>query len=77
MKEKECNVVTLENGIEYTEIDRINDDNKTYVILSNADNPKDFCIRKLIKENNEDYIVGLDNDEEFDRIYDIFSKKYL
>ena len=33
--------------------------------------------RKLIKENNEDYIVGLDNDEEFDRIYDIFSKKYL
>ena len=32
MKEKECNVVTLENGIEYTEIDRINDDNKTYDI---------------------------------------------
>ena len=77
MKEKECNVVTLENGIEYTEIDRINDDNKTYVILSNTDNPKDFCIRKLVKENNEDYIVGLDSDEEFDRIYDIFSKKYL
>ena len=46
-EEKEYNVITLENGIEYTEIDRINFNNNCYVVLSNLDDPSDFCIRTV------------------------------
>lgn len=76
MEEKECNVVTLEDNIEYTEVDRVENNNNTYVFLSNLENPEDFCIRKLIKENNEEYIIGLDSKEEFDTILTIFKQKY-
>lgn len=76
MEEKEYNVITLEDNIEYTEIDRIENNNNTYVVLSDLENPENFCIRKLIKENNEEYIVGLDSKEEFDTILKIFTEKY-
>lgn len=76
MEEKECNVVTLEDGIEYTEVDKIEFNNNTYVFLSNLDNPENFCIRKLIKENEEEFIIGLDSDEEFDTILNLFTQKY-
>lgn len=74
---KEYNVVTLEDGNEYIEIDKIDDNNNTYIVLSNSNDPNDFCIRKLITEEGKEYIVGLDGDEEFDKIYEIFSKKYI
>lgn len=76
MEEKEYNVVTLEDGIEYTEIDRVKKDGNTYVFLSNLDNPNNFCIRKVIKEDEEDYIVGLEDDTEFDEVLKLFGDKY-
>lgn len=76
MEEKEYNVVTLEDGKEYTEIERLEKDNNTYVFLSNLDNPNDFCIRKVIKDNDSDYIVGLTDDKEFDEILELFNRKY-
>ena len=76
MEEKEYNVVTLEDNIEYTEIDRIENNNNTYVVLSDLENPEKFCIRKLITENNEEFIIGLDSKEEFDTILKIFTEKY-
>jgi hypothetical protein len=75
--EKEYNVVTLENGKKYTEIFRIVDNGKTYVFLADLKNPEDFCVRKLITENNETFIVGLDSDQEFDSVMAKFKKKYL
>lgn len=77
MDEKEYNVVTLENGIEYTEIYRINCDGNTYVFLSNLDNPEDFCIRKLVVNNQKEQIIGLDNRNEFDRVLALFTESYL
>lgn len=74
MVEKEYNVVVLENGVEYTEIKRVNDNGNTYVFLANLDKDDDFCVRKLIKKNNEDYIVGLDSKEEFDRVFGLLTK---
>ena len=76
MGEKLCNVITLENNIEYTEVDRIEHDNKTYVFLSDLENPQNFCIRKLIKEDNEDFIIGLDTKEEFNTLLKLFTEKY-
>ena len=76
MEEKEYNVITLEDNIEYTEIDRIEDNNNIYVVLSDLENPENFCIRKLINENNDEFIVGLDSKEEFDKVLKIFTEKY-
>ena len=76
MEEKEYNVVTLEDGNEYIQVDKINDNNIAYLILSNSSNPDDFCIRKLITENDKEYLVGLASDEEFDKIYNMFCEKY-
>ena len=76
MEEKECNVVTLEDGIEYTEVDKIEYNNNTYVFLSNLDNPENFCIKRLIKENEEEFFEGLNSKEEFDTLLDLFMKKY-
>ena len=76
MEEKEYNVITLEDNIEYTEVDKIEYNNNTYIFLSDLENPENFCIRKLIKENDEEYIVGLDTEEEFDKILNLFMQKY-
>ena len=77
MEEKEYNVVTLENGVEYTEVDKLDYNGNTYVFLSNLDNPNDFCIRKLVNENDEDYIVGLDSKDEFNTVLNRFAKDYI
>ena len=76
MDEKKFNVITLEDNIEYTEIDKIEYNNNIYVFLSNLENPEDFCIRKLINKNNEEYIIGLESQQEFDEVLSLFTKKY-
>lgn len=54
----------LENGIEYEVIDKIiNGDNK-YVYLSNINDNKDICIRKEVKKTDDNYLVGLDDEQE-------------
>ena len=72
MEEKEYNVVKLENGMEYAEVNKINHNEKTYLFLVNLNNDDDFCIRKLINENGNDILVGLDSKVEFDEVLNIF-----
>ncbi len=74
MDEKEYNVVVLEDGTEYAEINKINLNEKTYLLLVNLKNDNDFCIRRLINENGEEVLIGLDSKEEFDQILNIFLK---
>lgn len=71
----DVNTYILENGIEYTEVDTLEYNNNKYILLSNINNVKDSCIRKLIIENNEEYIYRLDNDSEFDTILNLFIEK--
>ena len=75
-EEKLCHVIKLGDDIEYTEIDRVNYNHNTYVILSDLDNPNDFCVKKLINENNYEYIIELNNKEEFNNVLKIFIDKY-
>ena len=75
-EEKLCHVIKLGDNIEYTEIDRVNYNHNTYVILSDLDNPNDFCVKKLINENNYEYIIELNNKEEFNNVLEIFIDKY-
>jgi len=71
----EINTLILENGIEYTEVDKLIYNNTEYLLLSNIKNAKDSCIRKIEIENNEEYICRLDDDVEFDIVLDLFMEK--
>ena len=68
----DVNSVILENGIEYIEIDELKYNNVRYVLLSNLNNVKDSCIRKIVIENNEELLCGLDTGDEFDIVLEMF-----
>lgn len=70
----DINTVILENGIEYTEIDDLIYNNTRYVLLTNVDNVKDSCIRKIRIDNDKNYISRLD-DNEFDIVLSMFLEK--
>ena len=55
----------LENGIEYEVIDKIINGNNKYVYLSNINDNKDICIRKEVKKTDDNYLVGLADEQEF------------
>lgn len=74
--EKEYNVITLEDGINYIILDEISFETNRYVYLSNADNKSDFCIRKIISKDGKEILVGLSDDNEFDTAMLLFSKKH-
>lgn len=71
----DINTVVLENGIEYTEVDDLIYENTKYILLSNIDNVRDSCIRKITIDNNLEYISELDDDKEFDIILKLFLEK--
>ena len=70
----DVNTIILENGIEYTEVDNLVYNDSKYVLLSNIKNVKDSCIRKIIIEDNEEYVCRLDENE-FNLILSLFLKK--
>ena len=67
--------VVLENGIEYTEVDDIIYNNTRYILLSNVNNVKDSCIRKISVQENSEYLCRLDSEREFNTILDLFLEK--
>ena len=71
----EVDTVVLENGIEYTEVDNLVYNDTKYILLTNAKNVKDSCIRKLEILDNEEYLSRLDNDNDFETILDMFLEK--
>lgn len=71
----DMNMVTLENGVEYAEVDELTHNNTKYILLTNIKNVKDSCIRKVLIKDNEEYFSRLDNDSEFDTILELFMKK--
>ena len=71
----EVNTMILENGIEYSEIDNLFYNNIKYVLLSNINNSKDSCIRKISIENNKEYVCRLKNQDEFNIILNMFLEK--
>lgn len=72
---KEITTVTLEDNIDYIVISKVNIDNNTYLFLANENDPKDLCIRKEITENNIEYLVGLENEDEFNKVMLEYNKK--
>lgn len=75
MKEKEYNVVTLEDGLEYAEVKKIRYNGILYLFLSSLENDDNFCIRKLVNKNGKQVLIGLDDEAEFNKILSIFVSK--
>ena len=71
----DVNVVTLENGLEYAEVDYLVYNDIKYVLLSNIKNVKDSCIRKISIEDSKEFLARLDDDREFDIILELFMKQ--
>ena len=73
----EINVIKLENNLNYLIIDTILDENNNkYLFLAEENNSKDIRIRKVIMEDNKEYLVKLDSDEEFEAVMTLFDKKH-
>ena len=67
--------IDLEDG-SYIVADEITIDNTIYVYLNNEKDLMDFCIRKVTIDDNQEYLIGLDNKSEFDKALQVFVNKH-
>jgi len=72
---QEINTIVLEDNIRYAILKEIEKDGNTYVYLTNVEDAEDFCIRKVVIENDNKFLVGLDSDEEFELVLLSFAKE--
>jgi len=84
--EMEIYTLTEEDGKEsdFELIGRIDADGQTYVALAplevdeiDEDEEGGFVILKVVEEDGEEVFVTIDDDEEFDRIADIFEDELM
>lgn len=73
----EVNVITLENEKDYEIIDTLKIQENKYLVLSNEEDDYDICVRKVIIEDNKEYIIPLGTKEEFEEVMTVFYKKYI
>ena len=64
----------LEDNETYAVIDMIPDDKGTYVYLTNIKDEEDLCVRK---EQDENVLVGLENEDEVDYALRLLVQKNL
>ena len=65
----------LEDKHDYLVVDSFGIDDVTYKILSEVSNHNNICIRKIVTENNIDYLSRLDEDE-YDKLIFFLGEKY-
>lgn len=68
------NVVEIDNK-EYYLIKQLFEADNCYCYFFNVENKHDMCIRKLIVKDGENYLVGLDDEEEFNFAMNLFIMK--
>lgn len=64
------------DGVDYIILREFNVKGNTYFHLINENDPMDFMYRKLLVEDGEEYLVGLDSDAEFDLVF-AYEQKYI
>lgn len=69
--------VVLEDNITYVIVKELKINGNLYSLLANINDPTDICFRKTITENNEEYFVGLDDENELKLVMMHFSKDIL
>lgn len=58
-------IITLEDNNDYIVTKEIVVDNVKYVFLTKSDDVASFCIRKVNIINGEEFLVGLNDHDEF------------
>ena len=58
-------IITLEDNNDYIVTKEIIIDNVKYVYLTKSDDVASFCIRKINIINGEEFLVGLNDKDEF------------
>jgi len=66
--------IVLDDNIEYLIFEEKIIDNIKYTLFANIDDATDICFRKTIIKDNEEYYVGLDNEEEFNKVIKVFGE---
>lgn len=69
---QQVEIVDIDNK-KYMVLNEIEDSGETYLYLTNVKNPKEFMIQKVDKNDN-DYLINLDDEEEFNRALSLFNK---
>lgn len=72
---EEIDTIVLEDNVRYAIITEIEINNIKYVYLTNLNDDKDFCIRKVIEENGQQMLIGLNDKTEFELALLYFAKK--
>ena len=72
---EEVKIIDLEDG-SYIISDEIILNNTKYIYLTKENDMMNFCIRKIVMENGEEFIDALDTEEEFDRAMQVFLQKH-
>ena len=60
----------LEDGQNYIVVNKMNHNGVKYLLLSEENNSRNICIRKVEKEN----YLSLLSEEEFDQVINLFNK---
>ncbi len=68
--------VELEDGILYTLVDEIENEGIVYYYLANEEESFNFQIRKIVKEESDELISGLESDEEFEKALTLYNNKH-
>lgn len=60
----------------YLVVDTIEANNAKYVYFVDDDDDTDFFVRKEVTENEEEFLIGLDDDQEYDKAMNLFIEKH-
>ncbi len=72
----DVNVITLEDDLNYIIVDTLITKENKYLVLAQELDEENVCIRKIIKEDNKEFLIKLDSDEEFNEVLALFNDKH-
>lgn len=74
--DKEIEVVALEDNLDYVILMEVSIDNNKYMVLSRDDDPNVVVVRKIINENNKEYLVKVSKEVE-DKVKEKFVHDFV
>mgnify|MGYP004539968267 CR=1 FL=1 len=74
--DKEIELVTLEDNLDYVILMELSIDNNKYMVLSREDDPNVVVVRKIINENNKEYSVKVSKEVE-DKVKEKFVHDFV
>ena len=74
--DKEIELVTLEDNLDYVILMELSIDNNKYMVLSREDDPNVVVVRKIINENSKEYLVKVSKEVE-DKVKEKFVHDFV